>query len=173
MFQLLMQTAQGQVGFNPGQHLFGLKRFGNEINPSGLKPTDLVTGIVKGTDKDDRDIGISGTRFQGPANFIPVHIGHLHVQKDQVGRFVVCGSQGQLPAGGGSHTISPMTQDTGQQFEVGGDIVHNQNFGIQLLYFGVHQRGPFSAWLTVPPAPTAIAGGRTPGSRQTVSKSLL
>jgi len=139
LFQSRLQTPQGEMRCHPCQDLGCFKGLGEVVNASGLEPLDLVPDLVKGTDEDDRDIAALLLRLQGPAHLVAVHVGHFHIQQDQVGPSESNRPQGQLAAGGRTHPISLPGQDLSQQLQICRDIVDDQNLGwVHLLRFLIH-----------------------------------
>ena len=88
-----LQVSQGQMCFNPGQNLLGLKRFADIINATQGKGFQFVHGLVQTTDKNNGYVACPVICFQFLANFITGHAGHHDIKQNQIRQFFLYGSQ--------------------------------------------------------------------------------
>jgi hypothetical protein len=82
--QLIAGLLEFQLGAYPRQQNRGPHRLGDVVHRTQLQPGQLVAVVVHGSDEDDRRALQPGHAAQAAQHFESVHVGHHHVQQDQV-----------------------------------------------------------------------------------------
>ncbi len=85
----VVQGLQTQGRSDPGDKLHPLDRLGHEVVRARLERAHPIIGLVQGRDHDHRQQPAAGTRLDPPAYLVAVHAGHLDVEKNQVGGFLL------------------------------------------------------------------------------------
>jgi len=115
------------VGAHAGEHLFLLERLGDVVDRSELEPLHLLDGVGQRGHEDDRDIPSLRTLLEPLAGGEPVHVGHEHVEQDQIGLDILELLQGALPILGDRDLETAGAQEVGQNREIGGRVVHHHD----------------------------------------------
>jgi hypothetical protein len=91
--QKRFRPAQLDVCAYPGLNLVKLKRLGDKIHPSGMKPPYNCFRIVQSAQKDDRYVFEMRILFDPFAYLKTIHAWHANIQQDNIRRFPDNGSQ--------------------------------------------------------------------------------
>ena len=111
--QLCLQSRPVQLVFDARLHLFKLKRLDDVVNAADGKGLDLVEGVVEGAQEDHRDMASAFVGLQFLADLVAVHVGHVDVEQDEVGRVEVRRVERDVAVGGAAHDITTLAQHIG------------------------------------------------------------
>ena len=111
------------------QELRLIHGLGQEVVGPGLEPADpLLRGIEGGHHHHGQDPR-GGVVADLATHLVPAHLRHHHVQEHQVGRFLLHLEERLGPRGGRCHGIALRLEQVGQQLDVLGQIVDDQDPG--------------------------------------------
>ncbi|MET4846215.1 hypothetical protein ABIF62_006710 [Bradyrhizobium japonicum] len=108
------------------QHDVG-DRLGEEIVGAGFQPAIAVGGAVERGDHHDGNVVRRRIGLETAADFKAVHVGHHHVEQDDVA-FGAAGQRQRLGAVRGGHHVEIFGgQASFEEFDVGGNVIDNQD----------------------------------------------
>ena len=110
------------------QRQFG-DRLGQEIVGAGFEPAHPVGRLVERGDHDHRNMVGRRVGLQPPADFEAVHVGHHHVEQDEIAFGALADRQRLLAAHRRDDVEIFGRQPRFQQLDVGGNIVDDENAG--------------------------------------------
>ena len=84
--ELFANAAQYEMGLHAGLHYSRRKGLVDIIDGSDFEAARFVLRLGLAGEKDDWDVFGFGVGFETGADFVAVHAGHKHVEKDEVGR---------------------------------------------------------------------------------------
>ena len=125
--QFALDLGRAQKRAHPRQQRHLVHRFGQVIVGPAFEPVDLAVAVGQGGDQDHGNIGGFGVGFQPFADADTAHVGHHHVEEDQVGALGPGKPEGGLTAIGLQHRIAGRRELDLHDDAIGGHIVHNQN----------------------------------------------
>jgi hypothetical protein len=109
-------------------------RLGQKVVGPGFEPAHPVGRLIERGNHDHRNMMGDGVGLQPPADFEPVHVGHHHVEQDEIAFGALAHVQ-RIPA---VHRREHVEIFGGkprfQKLDVGGDIVNHENAGGYLPY---------------------------------------
>ena len=117
-------TMPDDVPFDEKAHL---ERLGDVVDPAEGEGVHLVEVLVQGADEDDGDAAQGRVGLEVAADLVPVHLRHVDVEEDQVGRVFSRRQQRQLAARDRADLVASGLEHPGQDLEVGRDVVHDQD----------------------------------------------
>jgi hypothetical protein len=103
LLDLLQGIAQQQVGVHTRAHDGGVERLVDVIDRAELEPLSLILGFGPGGQKDHRNGRGLRIGLEPPTDLVAIHVGHRHVEQDQVrlvgraGMFERLGATGRHP----------------------------------------------------------------------------
>jgi hypothetical protein len=92
-----------------------------------------VVAVLHRSEEDHRDVGQRLVRFQRRDEFEAVHVRHVDVREDQVGRVLQYLVDGVDRIGGGADVVARRGEVHAQQFAQAFVVVHDQDFCRHLL----------------------------------------
>ena len=143
--QTVTRLLEFEVGPDPGEGDRRIDRFGDVVHGAQGQTVLLVFGTVHGGDEDHRDVVGHRVRAQALEDLVAIHLGHHHVEQDQVRGLGGGSAQGALARVGGTHSIQRHQQLT-EQGQVLRRVIDDQDglffFHIRVLSWtnlGVHR----------------------------------
>ena len=131
--ELGAQACNGQVGLDPGNDLFGLKRFCDVIHRAQGQALDLVIRIVECGQEDDRNILGLRVVFQARTGLEAIDTGHHYVEQDEIGLCPLGHLQCILAALGHQQFMAQPLQGAEQELQVGRVVVDQQDGAVVRL----------------------------------------
>jgi hypothetical protein len=108
-------------------HDGGVEQLVNVIDRAKLKPFCLILGFGAGGQKDHRNGSRLRIGLEPPADLVAIHVGHRHVEQDQV-RLVAGTSMFERPRAAGRYLGAILILQDGQRRgNVGRRVVDDQN----------------------------------------------
>lgn len=89
--------------------------------------TDPVRHLLQTSKDDDRNPLGLGVRFQAFARLEPVHLRHLEIQPDEIGRLGIHAFERNATVLGGIHDEPPARKEVGNHRPVVGVVIDDQN----------------------------------------------
>jgi hypothetical protein len=80
-----------QLGLHARQHHRRADRLGDVVHPADLEAGRLRFDIGLGRQEQHRDVGGARVLLEAAADLVAVHLGHHHVEQDDVGRRIGLG----------------------------------------------------------------------------------
>lgn len=125
-FEQVTLTLEFQMRFHAQLDDGFLEGLGDVIDRAQRQSADLVLGIGKRGDEDDRDRGQPGIGLERSKRLVAVHAGHHDIEQDQIRRR----GSGQLErlraAGGGRDRVSRIDDHPAQNADVVRNVIDNQ-----------------------------------------------
>ena len=112
------------MSLDPRLHLLELKRFCDVIDAAGPESLHLRLEIVHCAEKDHRNAGQVRVALESPADLKAVHLRHVDVQQNQLGRVAGCRRQSQAAPGKRTHCMLLWPKHVFQQLQIRGLVVH-------------------------------------------------
>ena len=150
-------------------------RLGEEIVGAGLEPLDPVGRLIQRRDHHHRHVVGGEAGLQAPAHFEAVHVGHHHVEQDDVAVGALADRQRLVTAHRGDDVEILGREPRLQQLDVGRHIIDDENARSHRLLLrrcpenGGRSRGtcpPRSAWRDRPRSRPRGSAPRRPSSRK-------
>jgi hypothetical protein len=84
--QLLLQLTNREMRADPGQHLFGLERFVDEVDGSEIQAARFLAGVSQRRQEDHGAIARALAGLEPGTRLEAVDVGHHHVEENQLRR---------------------------------------------------------------------------------------
>jgi len=111
--------------FDPSQKLSLVERLGNEFICPSFERFDLLL-VAGGRDHDDGESPRGRILAQASTYLIPIHLGHLDIQENEIRRCFIHRCQSLLAGHRPDHLIPSRTQHRLKQADVLRGIVHHE-----------------------------------------------
>mmetsp|Transcript_61352 Transcript_61352/g.150989 ORF Transcript_61352/g.150989 Transcript_61352/m.150989 type:complete len:274 (+) Transcript_61352:275-1096(+) len=128
--QLVLGELELQMGAHPGHDGRRVEGLVDEIGTAGLETGTLVRGPGQGRQEDDRHPTRGRVGLELAADLVAVHLGHHHVQHDQIGWLAAADLQ---RLGSADRELDPelRLEHLGQQGQIGRRVVDDQHGGLR------------------------------------------
>ena len=114
-----------------------MDRLGEEIVGAGVEALHPFSVRVQRRYQDDGQHLKVRVSAQGTADRKAVHPGHDHIQQDQIGDPFSDGGETTLAVARAAHLKAVHREQVGQQADIGGIVVHDQNIAAGALAAGI------------------------------------
>src|SRR6516162_272843 len=114
---------------NPRFDFFELERLTDVVDPTAVKCFDFVDCFMKRAQENDRHVACFILSFKPLANFVAVELGHVDIEENKIGRRGLRRLQRKRGARDWTNLITMRSQHSGNELQVGGRVVDNENVG--------------------------------------------
>jgi len=126
-FELVLQILDSNGGTSPSKEFGLFYRLRQVIMATDLEPFDLILDFVAGGEEQHDNIFRAFVRLDAPADFVPVHRRHHHIEKNNIDEFLFEELQCTGTIGAGKAIKAGVLQTNLQKSERVTLVVHRQN----------------------------------------------
>src|SRR5678815_940462 len=122
-----LEPLDGKVIGDPCKNLFRLNRLRDVVHGAQVQAGDLIRDFAKSRQKDNDDVAGSHAGLDPSANFKAVHIGHHHIEKNEIRMSTLCDVERRPSVCRDEDAMTTAVKNAGQYLDVYGAVVDNQD----------------------------------------------